>query len=85
MTSYADGTTEGKYEYDILNRNRESIIHAMMLDPLSAAACSPAEIRAMAEELFAAEKKFIPNWCQAKKPRARRATRKASLRINNAA
>jgi len=47
----------------ILNQDRESIIHAMMLDPLSAAVCCPAEIRSMAEELFQAEKKYIPDWC----------------------
>lgn len=60
----------------ILKCNRESIIHAMMLDPLSAAVCSPAEIRDMAEELFKAEKSYIPKWCQTKPKRA--AKRKAS-------
>jgi alpha-galactosidase len=55
----------------ILKRNRESIVHAMMVDPLSAAVCSPAEIRSMADELLAAEKKFIPAWCQAKRVKAR--------------
>jgi len=48
----------------ILNQNRESIIHAMMVDPLCAAVCCPAEIRSMAEELFKAEKNYIPEWCQ---------------------
>ncbi len=48
----------------ILNADRESVIHAMMLDPLSAAVCSPAEIRAMAEELFAAEAEYVPAWCR---------------------
>lgn len=52
----------------ILNKDRESIIHAMMVDPLSAAVCSLTEIRAMAEELFVAERRFIPSWCQ--KPKA---------------
>ncbi|NOZ21903.1 MAG: alpha-galactosidase [Planctomycetes bacterium] len=47
----------------VLNQDREAIIHAMMLDPLSAAVCSPAEIRSMAEELFKAERKYIPSWC----------------------
>jgi len=55
----------------ILSHDREAVIHAMMLDPLSAAACSLGEIRAMAEELFAAEKSFIPAWCR--KPKAVRA------------
>lgn len=61
----------------IMNRNRESVVHAMMLDPLSAAVASPAEIRSMAGELFAAEARFIPAWCQARK--ARRG-RRAALR-----
>jgi len=47
----------------ILNKDSEALIHAMLLDPLSAAVCSPAEIRKMAGELFKAEKKYIPNWC----------------------
>jgi alpha-galactosidase len=55
----------------ILANDREAIIHAMMLDPLSAAVCSPAEIRQMAEELFKAETKYIPNWCN-KKPVAKK-------------
>jgi alpha-galactosidase len=50
----------------ILNNDKESIIHAMILDPLSAAVCSPGEIRNMAQELFKAEKDFIPNWCNSK-------------------
>jgi len=58
----------------ILNRDREAVIHAMMMDPLSAAVCSLSEIRAMAEELFAAEKRFIPDWCA--KPEAPRPARK---------
>jgi len=46
----------------VMETNREKVIHAMMMDPLSAAVCSMAEIRAMAEELFKAEKAFIPAW-----------------------
>ena len=48
----------------ILNADRESVIRAMMLDPLTAAVCSLAEIRAMSDELFEAERKYIPDWCQ---------------------
>jgi alpha-galactosidase len=33
-----------------------------MLDPLTAAVCSPAEIKKMTLELFAAEKKFLPGY-----------------------
>lgn len=59
----------------ILNRDREAIIHAMMLDPLSAAVCTPDEIRKMSEKLFRAEKEYIPSWCN---PR-RTATRKQKV------
>jgi alpha-galactosidase len=51
----------------VLSGDREAIIHAMMVDPLTAAVCSPAEVRAMAEELFAVERAFIPAWTQAPK------------------
>lgn len=54
----------------ILNRDREAVIQAMMLDPLSAAVCSLDEIRSLAEELFAAQKDFIPKWCARPKPPA---------------
>lgn len=36
--------------------------HALMLDPLTAAVCCPAEIRAMAKELFEAEEAFLPGF-----------------------
>lgn len=52
----------------ILNRDREAIIHAMMMDPLSAAVCSLDEIRSMAVELFRAEKNYIPAWCSKQPP-----------------
>jgi len=51
----------------VADKDREAIIHAMMVDPLSAAVCCPAEIREMTEKLFAAEKKYIPKWVQQKK------------------
>lgn len=43
-------------------RSKEAAIHALLLDPLTAAVCSPAEIRRMAEELFEVEREFIPAW-----------------------
>lgn len=43
-----------------IERSREAAVHALLVDPLTAAVCSPAEIRAMAEELFAAEREYIP-------------------------
>jgi len=63
----------------ILKGRRESIVHAMMVDPLSAAVCSPAEIRSMAGELFEAERAFIPSWCHQKTTRTT-AKRKSSAR-----
>jgi len=51
----------------VLNKDREAVIHAMMLDPLSAAVCAPDEIRRMTEELFKAERDYIPAWFQARK------------------
>ena len=42
-----------------LERDREAAIHALMLDPLTAAVCSLDEIRSMAEELFEAEQEIL--------------------------
>jgi alpha-galactosidase len=42
-----------------IQRSLELATMALMLDPLTAAACSPGEIRKMANELFRAEKKFL--------------------------
>jgi len=55
----------------ILAGDREAVIHAMMVDPLAAAVCSPGEIREMTEELFAAEKNYIPAWCAAPAAKAK--------------
>ncbi|KXA99135.1 hypothetical protein AKJ41_05895, partial [candidate division MSBL1 archaeon SCGC-AAA259O05] len=43
----------------ILESNREKAIHAMMMDPLTAAVGSLEEIREMANELFEAEKRLL--------------------------
>ena len=45
-----------------IERSKEAAIHALMLDPLTAAVCSPAEIKRMTLELFDAEKKFLPGY-----------------------
>ena len=45
-----------------VERSKEAAIHALMLDPLTASVCSPAEIRDMTLELFVAEKKFLPGY-----------------------
>ncbi len=44
----------------VIERSKEAAIYALMLDPLCAAMCSPAEIKAMTLELFEAEKDFLP-------------------------
>jgi len=46
----------------LLNEDREAAIHAFTLDPLTAAVCSPAEVREMAGELFRAQREYIPNY-----------------------
>lgn len=45
-----------------IEKSKELAIYALMLDPLSAAVCSPAEIKAMTLELFEAEKKFLKGY-----------------------
>jgi alpha-galactosidase len=40
----------------VLARNKEAALHALMLDPLTAAVCSPDEIQAMFEEMWEAER-----------------------------
>jgi alpha-galactosidase len=46
----------------VLEQNREAAVYALMLDPLTAAVCSPAEIRAMFDEMAAAEAASLPEW-----------------------
>jgi alpha-galactosidase len=43
-------------------KSKEAVVHALLLDPLTAAVCSPAEIRQMTEKLFKAEQKFLPGY-----------------------
>lgn len=45
-----------------IEKSREAAAHSLMLDPLTAAVCCPAEIKAMTEELFEAEKDFLPGF-----------------------
>lgn len=45
-----------------IERSIEKAIYALLLDPLTAAVCTPAQIRAMALDLFAAEKAFLPGF-----------------------
>lgn len=45
-----------------VERSVEKAIYALLLDPLTAATCTPAQIKAMTLELFAAEKPFLPGY-----------------------
>jgi len=45
-----------------IERSKEAAVHALLLDPLTAAVCSPAEIKAMTLEMFEAEKAFLPKY-----------------------
>jgi alpha-galactosidase len=40
----------------VLERNKQAALHALLLDPLTAAVCSPDEISQMFEEMWAAER-----------------------------
>ena len=44
------------------DRSVEAAIYALMFDPLTAAVCTPAEIKAMTLEMFKAEKKYLPGY-----------------------
>ena len=46
----------------VLEQNREAAFYALMLDPLTAAVCSPAEIRSMFDELATTEAAYLPEW-----------------------
>ena len=45
-----------------IHRSKDAAIHALMLDPLTAACCCPAEIKKMTLEMFRAEAKFLPGY-----------------------
>jgi alpha-galactosidase len=46
----------------VLEHNAAAAFYALMLDPLTAAVCSPAEIRSMFDEMVAAQTPFLPEW-----------------------
>ncbi len=48
-----------------LSGNREHVYHAIMLDPLSGALLTLDQIRAMTDDLFAAEAPWLPAWAAA--------------------
>jgi len=43
----------------MLTRNKEAARYALLLDPLSAAVCSPAEISALFDEMWEAEREYL--------------------------
>jgi len=46
----------------LLNEDREAAVHALMLDPLTAAVCTLAEIRQMFDEMAATQKAYLPQF-----------------------
>ena len=46
----------------VLEQNREAAFYALMLDPLTAAVNSPAEIRSMFDEMAAIQAAYLPEW-----------------------
>jgi alpha-galactosidase len=46
----------------ILEEDRESAVHALMVDPLTSAACSLEEIRSLFDEMAAAERDYLPEF-----------------------
>jgi len=49
----------------VLEQDREAAVHALMVDPLTAAVCSLAEIRQMFDEMAAAEADYLPDFVRA--------------------
>jgi alpha-galactosidase len=46
----------------ILSQDREAAVHALMLDPLTAAACELQQIREMFDEMVAAQRQYLPDY-----------------------
>jgi alpha-galactosidase len=46
----------------VLESDRENIYHAVLLDPNTASICSPREVRDMVDDLFEAEKEWLPKF-----------------------
>ena len=45
-----------------IERSKEAAIHALLLDPLTAAVCCPVQIKQMALDLFEAESDYLPGF-----------------------
>jgi alpha-galactosidase len=46
----------------ILEEDREAAVHALMLDPLTSAACELHQIRDMFDEMVAAQREHLPSY-----------------------
>lgn len=46
----------------VLEQNREAAVHALMIDPLTAAVCSLAEVRQMFDEMVVAQRDYLPEF-----------------------
>jgi alpha-galactosidase len=46
----------------ILHEDREAAVHALMLDPLTSAACELGKIRALFDEMVDAQREYLPNY-----------------------
>lgn len=46
----------------VLEQDREAAVHALMMDPLTAAVCSLAEIRQMFDEMAAVQRDYLPEF-----------------------
>jgi alpha-galactosidase len=49
----------------VLEHSAEAALYALMLDPLTAAVCSPAEIRSMFDEMVEVQTPYLPEWIHA--------------------
>ena len=45
-----------------INKSKEAAIHALLLDPLTAAVATPMQIKAMAIEMFDAQADYLPGF-----------------------
>ena len=46
----------------VIEQDREAAVHALMIDPLTSAVCSLAEIREMFDEMAAAQRPYLPEY-----------------------
>ena len=46
----------------VLELDKEKIYHAVLLDPNTASVCSPEEVRSMVDEMFEAERQWLPQF-----------------------